>query len=169
MGLYHIAVRALVVYVFILTLLRLSGKHTVAQATTFDFVLALILGDMFDDLFWTEVPTSQFVVATGVLVIIQLLVSLGCYASETFSRIAEGEERMFMRAGSMLRPAMRREQMSEKEIEMLLRQKEGLEPERWAEVKSAWLEKDGQPGILKQEWAKPAQKQDGDKLGKAKP
>ena len=35
----------LVVYFFLLLLVRLSGKRTLAQVTTFDFVLLLIIGE----------------------------------------------------------------------------------------------------------------------------
>ena len=43
-----IAVRALAAFLFLLALLRLSGKRTIYQGTAFDFVLALVLGDMVD-------------------------------------------------------------------------------------------------------------------------
>jgi hypothetical protein len=39
-----IAIRALATYGFLLILIRLSGKRTVREGTSFDFVLALVLG-----------------------------------------------------------------------------------------------------------------------------
>ena len=38
-------IRATVAYVFLLLVLRLSGKRTLAQVTTFDFVLLLIISE----------------------------------------------------------------------------------------------------------------------------
>jgi uncharacterized membrane protein YcaP (DUF421 family) len=168
MELYKIALRALFVYVFTLALVRLSGKRAVAHATTFDFVLALILGDMFDDLFWAEVPASQFAIGTGTLVVTHLLFSMVAFISRPFDHIANGAALMFMRGGSLLRPSMRREFMNEKEVEMLLRHKEGLERGKWAEVKSAWVEMDGRASVIKREWAKGAEKQDLKRLGEFK-
>lgn len=168
MELYKIALRALFAYVFILTLLRLSGKRTVAQGTTFDFVLALIIGDMFDDLFWAEVPASQFAAGTGALVVTHLLFSMTGFISKPLDRIIDGTPLMFMRGGLLLRPGMRSERMNEKEVEMLLRHKAGLERERWAEVKSAWIEADGRASVIKREWARIAQKQDRDRLSEAR-
>ena len=72
----RIAVRCLVAYVFLLTVLRLAGKQTVHQGTTFDFVLALILGDLIDDVLWAEVPVAQFIVATTTLVLLKLMATL---------------------------------------------------------------------------------------------
>jgi uncharacterized membrane protein YcaP (DUF421 family) len=67
--LWRIVVRAVFAYGVLLLLVRLSGKRTVKHASPFDFTVALILGDMVDDLLWAEVAASHFVVATGVLMI----------------------------------------------------------------------------------------------------
>lgn len=37
--------RALVIYVFVFVVFRISGKRTLAQITTFDFVLLPIIGE----------------------------------------------------------------------------------------------------------------------------
>lgn len=63
----RIAVRAVFAYVFLLVMVRLSGKQTIAYGATSDFVLALVFGDLVDDLVWAEVAASQFVVAAGTL------------------------------------------------------------------------------------------------------
>jgi hypothetical protein len=73
--LLHVAVRAAVAYLVLLALVRASGKRTVAQGTPFDFVLALILGDMVDDLLWGDVPAAGFVVAVGTLTLAHTLVA----------------------------------------------------------------------------------------------
>jgi uncharacterized membrane protein YcaP (DUF421 family) len=72
----RIAVRCVLAYVFLLVVLRLAGKQTVRHATTFDFVLALVLGDLIDDALWAEVPVAQFVVATTTLVLLKLAATL---------------------------------------------------------------------------------------------
>jgi hypothetical protein len=69
----RIAVRALAVYLFLLVLLRISGKQTVRQSTGFDFLLVLIMGDLVDDAIWGEVPLSQFVTAAGTLALAKLV------------------------------------------------------------------------------------------------
>ena len=63
-------------YVFLLALLRLSGKHELNRAPPFDFILVLILGDLIDDALWAEVPFAQFVVAAATLVLARLASSL---------------------------------------------------------------------------------------------
>jgi len=71
----RVGVRAAAAYVILLLLLRLAGKRTVYQGTPFDFVLALVLGDIVDDALWSEVPMAQFVVAAASLVLMKLAVT----------------------------------------------------------------------------------------------
>jgi uncharacterized membrane protein YcaP (DUF421 family) len=64
----RIAVRIVFSFLLLLVLVRTSGKRTVQQGSPFDFTVALVLGDMFDDAIWAEVPASEFVVAAGMLI-----------------------------------------------------------------------------------------------------
>jgi uncharacterized membrane protein YcaP (DUF421 family) len=168
MELYNILLRVVFAYIFILILLRLSGKREVAQATGFDFVLVLILGELFDDLFWAEVPASQFAVAAGTLVLLHIVIAMGSHMSEAFSRIVCSQAEVFMRCGRLIRPAMERERINEKDAEMLLRHQSGLARDRWTEVESARIEQNGKPSVLRLEWAREVQKKDRDSLPEVK-
>ena len=63
----RIVIRILFAYVILLVLVRLGGKTLVKHASPFDFTVALILGDLIDDMVWAEVAASTFVVAAGTL------------------------------------------------------------------------------------------------------
>lgn len=51
----RIAVCALVAYVYLLVTTRASGKRVVSQATPFDLLVSLIIGDLIDAALWGEV------------------------------------------------------------------------------------------------------------------
>jgi uncharacterized membrane protein YcaP (DUF421 family) len=72
----RIVVRVVFVYAVLLVLMRLGGKRLVRHASPFDFTLALIIGDMIDDMVWAEVNGSVFVVATGVLMLLHTALDL---------------------------------------------------------------------------------------------
>ena len=65
----RIAVRAVFGFVYLLVLVRGSGKRSIKHGSPFDFAVALILGDLVDDLLWAEVPAAHFVIASGVIVL----------------------------------------------------------------------------------------------------
>lgn len=67
MDLTGIAARVLFAYAVLLILVRASGKQSIRHGTPFQFVIALVIGDMLDDAIWAEVPLSEFLVATVTL------------------------------------------------------------------------------------------------------
>jgi uncharacterized membrane protein YcaP (DUF421 family) len=75
----RIIVRVLFAWTFALILVRVSGKRTIKQGDLASFAVALILGDLFDDVFWSEVPASEFIVAAGTLVVLHALVSVDAF------------------------------------------------------------------------------------------
>ena len=72
----RIVFRVLFAYVVLLVFVRLSGKRGVKHANVFDFTVAIVLGDLIDDMLWAEVAASQFVVASGVLMIVHVALDL---------------------------------------------------------------------------------------------
>jgi uncharacterized membrane protein YcaP (DUF421 family) len=157
--LLHVAVRGVFAYLVLLALVRASGKRTVAQGTALDFVLALILGDMVDDMLWGDTPAASFVIAVGTLTLVHTLVFWGQYVSPRFGRVVEGSPSVLMRAGQPDADALRSEHVTESELEELLRLW-GVPRERWDEVQTALLETDGLPTLARTELARPAERGD---------
>ena len=75
----RIVVRVVFAYVVLLVLVRVSGKRTVKQGSPFDFTVALILGDLVDDVLWAEVNASLFVIAAGMLMFVHTAFDLVRY------------------------------------------------------------------------------------------
>jgi uncharacterized membrane protein YcaP (DUF421 family) len=168
MELQRIAVRAAFAYLVLLGLLRTSGKRTVGQGTPFDFVLALIMGDLIDDALWAEVPVARFAVAAGVLTLLHTLVSAAAAASARFDRLVSGPPAAVMETGRAQRMALRAERISERELERMLRQ-EGLAPPDWPEVKRGLLEVSGELSLQCHSWAEPPRKGDARRLRERRP
>jgi hypothetical protein len=72
----RVAVRAIVTFAILLAVVRIAGKRPIHDGTVFDFVFAILLGDVVDDALWAEVPMSQFAVAAATLVGMQLTVGM---------------------------------------------------------------------------------------------
>ena len=156
---FHILVRTLVAYVFLLAMLRASGKRVVAEATGMQLVLAILIGDLVDDAMFGSVPFAQFVVAAGSLTMVQVLVAIAAYHNLRIWSLVEGVPPLLIQNGIPRRAAMRQQRISRKELASLLRLR-GISPARWAEIKRARLEEEGIIGVLFHEWAKPAQRRD---------
>jgi uncharacterized membrane protein YcaP (DUF421 family) len=153
----QVAVRALFAYVVLLGLLRASGKRTVAQGTPFDFVLALVLGDMVDDLLWGDVPAARFTVAVGTLTLVHTLFAVAAGRSERFDRLLAGEPAPVLEHGRPRADTLRRERLHASEVERMLRV-EGIPREAWADVRRATVEVSGHPSVVRAPWAEAPQK-----------
>jgi uncharacterized membrane protein YcaP (DUF421 family) len=69
----RIVARVTFTFALLLILIRVSGKRTIKHGNLSSFVVPVVVGDLFDDFFWAEVPASQFVVAVGSLIALHLL------------------------------------------------------------------------------------------------
>ncbi len=151
----RIAARVLFAFVVLHALLRVSGKRVVSQGTTFDFTLALILGDMLDDAIWAEVPFAAFLTGIGTLVLFHIALAYGAFHIRLLERIVEGEPVTILREGRLVPRGLRRERLSEKEAEELLRTG-GFERDRWSEIRHAWIDHGGKLGVTRYAWAREA-------------
>jgi uncharacterized membrane protein YcaP (DUF421 family) len=61
----RIALRAVFMFIVTMALIRASGKRTIRQTDMSSFIVALIIGDLFDDFVWAEVSAAEFIVAVG--------------------------------------------------------------------------------------------------------
>jgi uncharacterized membrane protein YcaP (DUF421 family) len=132
----------------LLALLRASGKRTIHQGTPFDFVLALVLGDMIDDLLWGDVEAARFVAAVGSLTLCHTVIALLTSRVEFLADLIEGRPIVLMRSGALVRKGMRRERLSESEAEALLRVA-GVERDEWDEVETATIEESGGVSLIR--------------------
>jgi uncharacterized membrane protein YcaP (DUF421 family) len=154
--------RVSVMYVYALALVRLAGKQTLGQLTAMDFVVTLIIGDLFDDVFWAEVPLVQGLVAFAVLVFAHILVTFFSSRSIRFYRLVTSPERLLIEGGRLVQKNLQREWMSQETLMSELRTSGGEHPR---EIKEAWLEPNGQVSVVKDPSGKPLPKKDKRLLG----
>ncbi|HEY0158612.1 MAG TPA: YetF domain-containing protein [Thermoanaerobaculia bacterium] len=163
MELWRIVVRALAAYVYLLVMTRMSGKRVVGEATPFDFVVALIVGDVIDDALWAEVSMAKFAGACGSLFLCDIITKLVAFHSRPFFLLVHGRPRVILRNGAADGRGLRAEQLTEGDLAHLLRL-EGVDD--WRDVRVAMLEEDHGLSVLKCDGAEPVQKKDAPRVRK---
>ena len=149
--------RVSIMYLYALALVRLSGKQSLGQLTTMDFVVTLIIGDLFDDVFWAEVPIVQGMVAFAAIVLIHMLLTFASSRNIGFYRLVTSPERVMVEDGKLVVKNLQREWMRPETLQSELRMN-GEEHPR--DIKEAWLEPKGKVSTLKDSVSKPVQKKD---------
>lgn len=157
----RIAVRALIAYVYLLVTTRATGKRSVSQATPFDLLVSLIIGDLIEDAIWAEVSVMKFAVAVATICVCDLIVKMIAARSDAFHRFVNGQPAAVLRDGVEDGHALRHEQLNEGDLAHLLRL-QGVDD--WKEVHLGLVEADHEVSVIRRPEAEPAQKKDAQKV-----
>ena len=151
------ALRASLIYFFLLFIVRVLGKREVGGATAFDLIVALMLGEVVDEAIYGDVSMAKGALAIGVIAFWHFANSWGSYKSMLIHRITGAEPTVIVENGKIKEDALAKERMHPEEVfaEMRLKEIDDI-----SEVKLATLEPSGQVSILQEEWAKAVQKED---------
>lgn len=152
-GLFDMAVpwwmfilRAVVVYAFLLILLRLTGKRQVGQLAPFDLVLLLVLSNAVQNSM--NAGDNSLVgglISAAALVALNYGVGFITWRSRTVERLVDGHPEVLIRDGKLFEAVMRRAQLTEHELHAALRQAGCLQV---SEVSLAILEINGAISVI---------------------
>jgi uncharacterized membrane protein YcaP (DUF421 family) len=156
------ALRASLIYFFLLLVIRLLGKREVGNASAFDFMVALMLGEVVDEAIYGDVSIPKGLVAIAVIGVWHFVNSWASYRSKTIDKLTGAEPTVLVENGQIKHDALAKERLNENELWAELRL---LGEDKLEEIRQATLEPNGHISLLKQDWAEPIQKGD---LKKAK-
>jgi uncharacterized membrane protein YcaP (DUF421 family) len=143
-------IRGLAVYLFVYVIFRISGKRTLAEITTFDFVLLLIISETTTDaLIGEDYSLLACFIMVCTLVVIDFLFSILKDKSKGFERVADGVPLIIVDRGRPLKKRMQKSKVDEDDVMEAARLIHGLE--RMDQVKYAVLERDGSISIIPEE------------------
>jgi len=140
-------IRAILIYIFLMIVIRISGHRTLNELTTFDFVLLLIVGDASQQaMTGTDYSlTNGFIVILS-LVTLDMLMSVLKQKFSLFEKITDGMPLILINKGKIHKVNMHKAQIDEFDILEASRKLQGLE--NINQIKYAILEKGGEITII---------------------
>ena len=139
--------RGLFIYLFVLVVFRILGKRSLAETTTFDFVLLLIISETTTNaLIGEDESLTASVIMISTLIGLDLIISILKGKSRFFDKVAEGVPLIIVENGKPLTERMRLSKVEEQDVLEAARVLHGLM--RMSEIKYAVLEKDGSISII---------------------
>lgn len=133
--------RSLVVYVFLIVLLRLTGKRQIGQLSPFDLVLLLILSNAVQNSMNAgDNSLIGGLLSAITLVAINYIVSLLTFRSKKLEAIIEGRPQVLIHQGKLFEDVMNESKLTRHELDSTLRQSGYFEIK---DVKLALLENNG--------------------------
>ena len=120
---WEFIVRGLVVYVFLIALLRLTGKRQIGQLSPFDLVLLLILSNAVQNSMnaGDNSLIGGLILATT-LVVINYIVGLITFKSKKLEAIIEGRPQVLIHEGKLFEDVMNEAKLTPGELDSTLRQ-----------------------------------------------
>lgn len=144
--LWQIVARSIVIYLVLMTGLRIFGKREVGQFTVFDLVLVLLVANAVQPaMTGPDSSLTGGVVIIAVLLALNLALALLRTRSVVMRRLLEGHPTVIAQNGAWLLPAMRHEGLSEDDAVMALRE-HGIDDVKGVEL--AVLETDGSISVV---------------------
>ncbi len=143
---WEFIVRGVVVYVFLLALLRITGKRQVGQLSPFDLVLLLVLSNAVQNSMNAgDNSLIGGLISATTLVFLNYLVGLATYRSKTLEAVVEGRPQVLIHNGTLFEDVMARAKLTHHELNAALRQAGCASPD---DVQSAILENNGSISVV---------------------
>ena len=140
-------IRGLAIYLFLLIVFRISGKRTLAEVSSFDLVLLLIISETTQE----SMVDDDHSMTNGMLLILTLVgasiaLSLIKQRSKKLNKILDGTPLVVVDHGRMLKDRMDKSRVDEDDLLEAARMMQGVE--RIDQIKYAVLERDGTISIV---------------------
>ena len=140
-------IRALAVYVLLMIVFRIAGKRTLAQITTFDFILLLIVSEATQN----ALIGNNYSLTNAALVIVTLVgteISLSVLKDKwpRLDKWIEGLPLVIVDHGQPIKEHMDKARVDESDILTAARELQGLE--RMDQIKYAVLERNGAISVI---------------------
>src|SRR6185369_15373036 len=120
---WELVVRALAVYLFLLLILRLTGKRQVGQLAPFDLVLLLVLSNAVQNsMNGGDNSLVGGMISATTLVGINLGVGYLTYRSKKLEAIIEGRPQVLIHNGKLFEGVMKKANLTHHELNAALRQ-----------------------------------------------
>ena len=117
---WQIALRALIIYVTAILLVKLGEKRFMGKNTAFDMILGIILGSVLSRAITGDATFFAIIWAGAFLVALHWLFSVISYHSDWFGTLLKGSERTLIKDGKINWDNMRKSHISRKDLEMAL-------------------------------------------------
>src|SRR5215212_5626854 len=142
----QMGLRAVVVYVVTVLMVRLAKKRFMGRATAFDVILGIMIGSIVSRAVTGNAPFLPALAATAVLLAMHSLFSWAALHWHGFGDLIKGHDQLLIRGGEIDKREMRKAHMSERDLWEDLR---GKSISRLDEVAEGRLERNGGLSVIK--------------------
>jgi uncharacterized membrane protein YcaP (DUF421 family) len=121
-GLARVILLGASAYLALITILRISGKRTLAKMNAFDLVVTIALGSTLATILLTkDVALAEGVIGFTVLVLLQFVIAFLAIRYRWVEQLVKSRARILLQDGAIDHRALRKERVTESEIHCAVR------------------------------------------------
>ncbi|VEF11923.1 membrane protein [Pseudomonas fluorescens] len=140
--------RAAAIYLALMVLFKIAGRRSLAELTTFDFVLLMIIGEATQQaLLGDDFSLTNSIVVIVTLIALDVGLSLVKQRSGWVSKLIDGGATVIVEDGKILHKRMHHSRLIEADIMEAARSSQGIET--LDQIKFAILERNGKISVIK--------------------
>ena len=143
----QVSLRGVIVFVATLVMVRFSSKRSLAEKTAFDAVLIVVVASVLARAINGSAPFFPTLGVGFVLVILHRILGVAAYHSHAFGCVIKGRPAVIVQNGKLNRETMRRNQVSEHDLEEDMRLT--AKTEHVGAIKIARVERSGDISFIK--------------------
>jgi uncharacterized membrane protein YcaP (DUF421 family) len=143
---WEFVLRGIIIYVFLIILLRLTGKRQVGQLSPFDLVLLLVLSNAVQNAMnGGDNSVIGGMISAVTLVGVNWIVGVLTYRSKKLEALVEGRPEVLIRDGKLFKQTLENAKLTHHEVMAALREAGCGSVE---DVRAALLENDGSISVI---------------------
>ncbi len=143
---YQMALRAVITYLAVVLMIRIGSKRFLGKLTSFDIILAIILGSILSRGITGASPFFVSLLTALILVLVHSGLSSLALKHDFVSRILKGRRKALIKNGELEKDTMKSSKITKEDILTAARE-EGIE--KIEDIEEAYLERNGEISIIK--------------------
>lgn len=149
-ALWQMALRAVIIYIAAIVLVRIGEKRFLGKYTALDVILGFMLGSVLSRAVTGNAPYFETILGAALgLVVMHWLFAVLSFHSDRFGDLVKGSERLLVRNGDIQWNAMQSSHISEADLMGAIRTSAQLG--ELTQVKEARLERSGDLSVIERE------------------
>ena len=146
---WQMAIRALIIYVTGIILVRVGEKRFIGKNTAFDVIIGIILGSVLSRAVTGNAGFFETIGAGVMLIVLHWIFAVAAYYSDRFSMMVKGSDRVLVEDGEIVWENMRKSHIGRNDLLSAFRVNAQVQDVR--EVEVARFERNGDISVIKGE------------------
>ena len=121
----NITARVLLIYILLLTAMRIMGKREIGQLSNLDFVVSIVVAELATlPITDQKMPLAHSILPMMIITVLQIAVSMACLKSNRFRRFLYGRPNVLIAGGRLQMAEMRQARYNIDDLLSQLRQRD---------------------------------------------